>query len=66
LTPVRTLEFTISSGAITAKTPGANTPKSDTIMVLDVKFHSKRPWAYAKTGEDYEALLPWNLGKPER
>jgi transposase len=21
---------------------------------------------YAKTGEDYEALLPWNLGKPER
>jgi hypothetical protein len=30
LTPVRTLEFTVSSGAITAKTPGANTPKGDT------------------------------------
>jgi hypothetical protein len=29
LTPVRTLEFTVSSGAITAKTPGANTPKGD-------------------------------------
>ncbi|MGC2967755.1 hypothetical protein [Paraburkholderia aspalathi] len=26
---VRTLEFTVSSGAITAKTPGANTPKGD-------------------------------------
>ena len=21
---------------------------------------------YAKTVDDYEALLPWNLGKPER
>jgi hypothetical protein len=30
LTHVRTLEFTTYGGAITAKTPGANTPKGDT------------------------------------
>jgi hypothetical protein len=36
LTPVRTLEFTVSSGAITAKTPGANTPKGDTWSAISV------------------------------
>src|SRR5471030_416486 len=40
LTPVRTLEFTVSSGAITAKTPGANTPKGDSLRQLgpDCRF----------------------------